>query len=178
MPKAYSGDLRERVIEAVERGASRREAADRFEISASSAIKWLQRWRKSGSAAPKPRGGSVSPLDSPESRHRYAQRGSGNLNEGSDGGNAGSQTSRHADGSLMANGSHLKGAVLGYGYDERDHSRLGKMDPIDWFTAFLEQLSLFYGNFPQMAAEQRQVGRWKRGEQPIADFLHLRLPVK
>ena len=30
MPKAYSGDLRERVIEAVETGASRREAAERF----------------------------------------------------------------------------------------------------------------------------------------------------
>jgi len=29
MPKAYSGDLRERVIEAVETGASRREAAER-----------------------------------------------------------------------------------------------------------------------------------------------------
>ena len=31
MPKSYSGDLRERVIEAVETGASRREAAERFE---------------------------------------------------------------------------------------------------------------------------------------------------
>ena len=63
MPKAYSGDLRERVIEAVETGASRREAADRFEVSVSSAIKWLQRWRERRSAAPKPRGGSVSPLE-------------------------------------------------------------------------------------------------------------------
>src|SRR5258705_13563518 len=63
MPKAYSGDLRERVIEAVEAGASRREAGERFEISASSSIKWLQRWHESGSAAPKPRGGSVSPLE-------------------------------------------------------------------------------------------------------------------
>jgi transposase-like protein len=40
MPKAYSGDLRERVIEAVETGASRHEAAERFEVSVSSAIKW------------------------------------------------------------------------------------------------------------------------------------------
>ena len=30
MPKSLSGDLRERVIEAVEEGASRREAAERF----------------------------------------------------------------------------------------------------------------------------------------------------
>ena len=63
MPKAYSGDLRERVIEAVETGASRHDAAKRFEVSVSSAIEWLQRWHESRSAAPKPRGGSVSPLE-------------------------------------------------------------------------------------------------------------------
>jgi transposase len=63
MPRSYSGDLRERVIEAVETGASRREAAERFEISPSSSVRWLQRWREVGSAAPKPRGGSVSPLE-------------------------------------------------------------------------------------------------------------------
>jgi transposase len=63
MPKSYSQDLRERVIEAVEMGASRHEAADRFDVSVSSAVKWLQRWRESESAAPKPRGGSVSPLE-------------------------------------------------------------------------------------------------------------------
>jgi transposase len=64
MPRSYSGDLRERVIEVVEmQGASRREAAERFDISASSAVKWLQRWSKSRSAKPKPRGGSVSPLE-------------------------------------------------------------------------------------------------------------------
>jgi transposase-like protein len=63
MPKSYSGGLRERVIEAVEMGASRHEAAERFEVSVSSTVKWLQRWRESRSAAPKPRGGSVSPLE-------------------------------------------------------------------------------------------------------------------
>src|SRR5215813_12569039 len=64
MPKSYSGDLRERVIEAVTLdGLSRREGAERFEISASSAIRFVQRWDESGSAAPKPRGGSVSPLE-------------------------------------------------------------------------------------------------------------------
>jgi transposase len=63
MPKAYSGDLRERVIDAVETGASRREAAERFEVSVSSAVKWLQRWRDRRSAAPEPRGGSISPLE-------------------------------------------------------------------------------------------------------------------
>ena len=63
MPKSYSGDLRERVIEAVEIGASRREAADCFEVSVSSAVRWLQCWRETGSSAPKPRGGSVSSLE-------------------------------------------------------------------------------------------------------------------
>ena len=56
MPKAYSRDLRERVITAVETGASRREAAERFEVSVASAVKWLQRWYQQRSAAPKPRG--------------------------------------------------------------------------------------------------------------------------
>src|SRR5205823_7065771 len=64
MPKSYSGDLRERVIEAVTmEGVSRREAAERFDISASSAIRWVQRWDENGSTVPKPRGGSVSPLE-------------------------------------------------------------------------------------------------------------------
>lgn len=63
MPKSYSGDLRERVIEAVAMGASRREAAERFEVSASTAVKWLQRWCDAKSAMPKPRGGSVSSLE-------------------------------------------------------------------------------------------------------------------
>ncbi len=63
MPKAYSRDLRERVITAVETVASRREAAERFEVSVASAVKWLQRWYQQRSAAPKPRGGSVSPLE-------------------------------------------------------------------------------------------------------------------
>jgi transposase len=61
--RPYSDDLRERVVEAVQSGASRREAAERFEISPSSAIKWLQRWRETGSVAVKPSGGSISPLE-------------------------------------------------------------------------------------------------------------------
>jgi transposase len=63
MSKPYSTDLRERVIEAVESGASRREAAERFEIAPSSAVKWMQRWRATGSVAAKPSGGSISPLE-------------------------------------------------------------------------------------------------------------------
>ena len=63
MPNPYSAEMRERVIARVESGASRREAAEHFEISASAAVKWLQRWRDSGSAAAQPRGGSTSPLE-------------------------------------------------------------------------------------------------------------------
>jgi transposase len=68
MPQSYSGDLRERVIGTVEAGSSRREAADLFEISVSSAIRWVKRWHEEGSSEPKPRGGSCSVLD------KYADR--------------------------------------------------------------------------------------------------------
>jgi|SRR3974390_2168709 len=63
MPKAYSGDMRERVIAEVESGASRREAAEEFEVSASTAIIWVRCFRETGRCAAKPRGGSISPLE-------------------------------------------------------------------------------------------------------------------
>lgn len=63
MPRPYSDDLKGRAIAAVESGASRREAAERFDVSPSSVIKWMQRWRKTGSVAAKPSGGSASPLE-------------------------------------------------------------------------------------------------------------------
>jgi transposase len=63
MPKPYSRDLRERVVRAVEMGASCHEAAAAFEIGVSSAIRWVARWRQTGSAAAKPMGGKHSPLD-------------------------------------------------------------------------------------------------------------------
>ncbi len=63
MPKPYSQDLRERVVRAVEAGTSCHEAAAIFEVSPSSAIKWVARWRRSGLVAAKPMGGKRSPLD-------------------------------------------------------------------------------------------------------------------
>jgi transposase len=63
MPKPYSGDLRARVIEEVTTGASRREAAERYGISASVVVIWAQRFEKTGSVAAKPSGGSISPLE-------------------------------------------------------------------------------------------------------------------
>ena len=63
MPKAYSTDMRERVIAEVEGGASRREAAEEFNVSASTAIIWVKCFRETGRCAAKPRGGSISPLE-------------------------------------------------------------------------------------------------------------------
>jgi putative transposase len=63
MPKPYSQDLRERVVGAVEAGASCHEAAAVFEVSPSSAIRWVARWRQTGSVAARPMGGKHSPLD-------------------------------------------------------------------------------------------------------------------
>jgi transposase len=63
MPKPYSGDLRERVVRAVEAGASCQEAAAAFEVSPSSAIRWVARWRRTGCVAAKPMGGKRSKLD-------------------------------------------------------------------------------------------------------------------
>ena len=53
MAKPYSQDLRDRVIDAVERGEmSWRAAARRYAISESVAIKWLERVERDGSRGP------------------------------------------------------------------------------------------------------------------------------
>src|ERR1700687_4731983 len=62
MPRPYSGDLRARVIEEIATGAARREAAERYGISASVVVIWAQRWKQTGSFAARPSGGSTSPL--------------------------------------------------------------------------------------------------------------------
>ena len=51
------------MIASVESRSSRREAAEEFDVSASSAIKWVASYRTTGSCAAKPRGGSTSPLE-------------------------------------------------------------------------------------------------------------------
>ena len=57
MGAPYSLDLRERVVAAVADGMSRAEAARRFEVSHSSAIRWTKRATESGSPAALPMGG-------------------------------------------------------------------------------------------------------------------------
>lgn len=57
MTRAYSEALRRRVIGAVEAGASCRQAAKWYEIGESTAIRWVARWRSTGSAAARAQGG-------------------------------------------------------------------------------------------------------------------------
>ena len=57
MVKSLSDDLRVRVVEAVDAGASRRRAALRFGVSVSSAIRWVRRWRDRGEVGAWPQGG-------------------------------------------------------------------------------------------------------------------------
>jgi transposase len=63
MAKAYSVDMRQRVIDRAESGASRREAAEHYEVSPSTAVIWVKCFRENGRCAAKPRGGSTSPLE-------------------------------------------------------------------------------------------------------------------
>ena len=57
MTKPLSNDLRKRLVSAVETGMTRRSAAQRFGVAASTAIKWVDRWRRTGDVGPRPRGG-------------------------------------------------------------------------------------------------------------------------
>jgi transposase len=57
MTQPLSIDLRERLISAVDGGMSRRGAAERFGIAASTAIKLVDQWRRTGSIHPQPQGG-------------------------------------------------------------------------------------------------------------------------
>src|SRR5260370_41728961 len=58
MAKPYSMDLRERVVEAVERdGLSCNQAAAPFGVAISAAIEWVNRYRQTASVAPCKMGG-------------------------------------------------------------------------------------------------------------------------
>lgn len=59
MARAYSQDLRDRLIAAIEAGMSCRAAALRFGVSATTAINWRQRWLAQGDVAAKPMGGAT-----------------------------------------------------------------------------------------------------------------------
>jgi transposase len=57
MPKSLSFDLRSRVLAAIDEGLSCRQAAARFGVSASSAIRWQALRRLGGDGRAKPQGG-------------------------------------------------------------------------------------------------------------------------
>jgi transposase len=62
--RSYSNDLRSRVVAEVADGTSRRQAARVYRVSASSAVRWVERHEATGSVSPRPRGGkSRSPLE-------------------------------------------------------------------------------------------------------------------
>jgi transposase len=62
MTAPLSRDLRKRIAHAVAQGSSIRKAAQRFAVSPSTAIKLLQRVRRTGSTAPAKIGGYRRPL--------------------------------------------------------------------------------------------------------------------
>lgn len=57
MAKSLSFDLRQRVIAAIDGGLSCRAAAERFGVSAASAIRWRDRQKKAGDFTPQKQGG-------------------------------------------------------------------------------------------------------------------------
>lgn len=65
MPRAYSLDLRTRVIAACEAGEdTRTEIAHQFEVAEATLYDWLQRWRADGELTARPqRRGRISGLD-------------------------------------------------------------------------------------------------------------------
>ena len=62
MPEPSSGDLRERVVLACERGRlSRAKIAKLFQVAQSTVDRWLQTWRNEGRRAAKPHAGGPAP---------------------------------------------------------------------------------------------------------------------
>lgn len=57
MARALSVDLRQRVVDAVAQGMSRRQAAARFGVSVASAIRWAARQNTTGTVTPNKQGG-------------------------------------------------------------------------------------------------------------------------
>jgi transposase len=62
MPKAYSIDLRQRVVDAYEKlNLSYEAIAVQFSVGAASVDRWVSQFRRTGSVEPLPRGGGAPP---------------------------------------------------------------------------------------------------------------------
>lgn len=55
--RAYSGELRQRIVRAVNDGASQPVVADRYSVSLNSVKRYLKQWRATASLDPRPRTG-------------------------------------------------------------------------------------------------------------------------
>jgi len=73
MTRAYSNDLRERVVAAMQAGESCRRVAVRFGVAPSSVVKWTDRARRTGSVSPAQIGGYRRPLLEPHRDWLLAQ---------------------------------------------------------------------------------------------------------
>ena len=65
MTAPFSLDLRQRIVRAVEKGSSIRQAAARYEVSPSAAVKLMRRLRETGSVTPDRIGGHRRPVLEP-----------------------------------------------------------------------------------------------------------------
>lgn len=63
MAHGYDAALRNRVIKAVQEGSSARKAGERFDVGVATAIRWVRRWRETGSPIGPPRRAKGSALD-------------------------------------------------------------------------------------------------------------------
>ncbi len=75
MPAPLSADLRERIVASVEGGSSRRAAAERFLVAPSSAVRLMQRVKRTGSIAPGKVGGHRRPILEPHEAKLRAMLG-------------------------------------------------------------------------------------------------------
>lgn len=57
MTRPLSMDIRSLLVGAVSDGMTRRSAAKRFAVAASTAIKWVDQWERTGGVEPRPQGG-------------------------------------------------------------------------------------------------------------------------
>jgi transposase len=73
MSRPYSNDLRERVVTDMGSGRSARAAAARFGVSVATAVRWSQRYRRTGGVAPGKIGGHRKPILLPEREWLHAR---------------------------------------------------------------------------------------------------------